>query len=108
MDNSVVVEVIIGNFTGFTIGVERGYSRNIWDFLNLNVPLRFAVVNFNEPGYNNVTGDIGALLQAQLWNRNSQFVPYVTTGVNGVYEFKQDQQFGLQIPGGLGIDIKVG
>lgn len=97
-----------GNLTGFTSGVELGYSRNIWDFLNLNVPLRFAVVNFNEPGYNNVTGDIGALLQAQLWNRNSQFVPYVTTGVNGVYEFKQDQQFGLQIPGGLGIDIKVG
>lgn len=97
-----------GDFTGYTNGVEMGYSRNIWDFLNLNVPVRFAVTNFNEPDLNNVTGDVGALLQAQLWNRGSQFVPYATTGVNGVYEFKQDNQFGVQVPVGLGIDIKIG
>src|SRR5680860_42545 len=72
-----------GDFTGYTNGVELGYSRNLWSFLNLNVPMRFAIVNFDEPGLNNVTGDLGALLQAQLWDRGSQFVPYVTTGVNG-------------------------
>lgn len=97
-----------GDFTGYTSGVEMGYSRNIWEFLNLNVPLRFAIANFNQPEFNNVTGDIGALLQAQLWNRSSQFVPYITTGVNGVYEFKQDKQFGMQVPVGLGIDVKIG
>lgn len=97
-----------GDFTSYTSGVELGYSRNIWEFLNLNVPLRFAIANFNEPDVNNVTGDLGALLQAQLWNRGSQFVPYVTAGVNGVYEFKYDQQFGVQVPVGLGIDIKLG
>ncbi|HLU94149.1 MAG TPA: thrombospondin type 3 repeat-containing protein, partial [Membranihabitans sp.] len=97
-----------GNLTGYTNGVELGYSRNLWNFVNLNVPMRFAVVNFNEPGLNNVTGDIGALVQAQLWKRGSQFVPYITTGVNGVYEFKHDKQFGLQVPLGLGIDVKIG
>lgn len=97
-----------GDFTGYTNGVELGYSRNMWSFLNLNVPMRFAIANFNEPDLNNVTGDIGALLQAQLWNRGSQFVPYVTTGINGVYEFKQDKQFGMQVPVGVGLDIKIG
>ncbi len=97
-----------GDFTRYTSGVEVGYSRNIYDFLNLNVPVRFAIANFNEPAKNNVTGDVGALLQAQLWNRGSQFVPYATTGINGVYEFKDDMQFGLQVPIGIGIDVKIG
>src|SRR5690625_6074112 len=36
-----------GDLTGYTTGVQMGYTRNIWDFLNLNVPLRFAVANFD-------------------------------------------------------------
>lgn len=97
-----------GDFTGYTTGVEMGYSRNLWEFLNLNVPLRFAVANFDNERQNNITGDLGALLQAQLWDRGKTFVPYVTTGVNGVYQFKQDQDFDVQVPVGAGLDIQIG
>lgn len=97
-----------GDFTGYTTGVELGYSRNLLPFLNLNVPLRFAVANFNNELQNNVTGDLGALLQAQLWEKGKMFTPYVSTGVNGVYEFKDDRQFGVQVPVGAGVDIQIG
>lgn len=96
-----------GDFKSYTNGVELGYSRNLTPYLNANVPLRFAIANFNDPLKNEVTGDLGLLLQAQLWERGKLFVPYVTAGVNGVYEFK-GQQFGLQVPAGIGIDIQIG
>ncbi|WP_236974918.1 OmpA family protein [Membranihabitans maritimus] len=107
LDYAGPIEGDYGDFKNYTNGVEIGYSRNLYSFLNLNVPMRFALANFNNPQQNDVTGDIGALLQAQLWERGKLFVPYVTAGVNGVYEFK-GQQFGLQVPAGIGIDVQIG
>lgn len=104
-----------GKFRSYLPGFEVGYHRNITSFLNIAVPFRAGVLKY---GSNKETSPWAALdVQGNLkWNKpDNIFQPYVVAGLSGVYHkhfyendlYKKQSGFDLQIPLGLGIDIRM-
>ena len=96
-----------GNLRNYKNGFEVSYQRNFHDYINLSVPFRAGVVNFNDPFKNDAIFSLGGQIQAQLWKAGKPAIPYVLTGGHAVYE-KNAGDFNIEIPIGVGVDIKVG
>ena len=61
-----------GNLRNYKNGFEVSYQRNINDYINVSVPLRVGVVNFNDDFKNDAIMSIGAQVHGQLWKAGSQ------------------------------------
>ncbi|MCB0667921.1 MAG: OmpA family protein [Saprospiraceae bacterium] len=96
-----------GNLRNYKNGFEVSYQRNINDYINVSVPLRAGVVNFNDEFKNDAILSIGAQIHGQLWKAGAQAVPYLLTGAHAVYE-RQAGSIGVEIPVGIGVDVKMG
>lgn len=89
-----------------TNGIELGYTRHFSRFLGLTVPLKVGVANvIGEPDNVNIIS-IDGLLRLQYAKDNARVVPYAIGGAGYVWEKFENSD--LQIPLGVGADIKVG
>jgi outer membrane protein OmpA-like peptidoglycan-associated protein len=96
-----------GNLRNYMNGFEVSYQRNINDYLNISLPLRAGVVNFNDELKNDAIFSLGGQIQAQLWKAGKPVIPYILAGAAGVYE-KELSNFNIEIPVGIGVDMKMG
>jgi len=96
-----------GNLRNYKNGFEVSYQRNINDYINVSVPFRAGVVNFNDDFKNDAILSLGGQIHAQLWKAGSQAIPYILTGGHAVYE-RSAGEIGIEIPVGVGLDIKMG
>lgn len=96
-----------GNLGNYKNGFEVSYQRSITDFLNLSIPVRAGVVNFDDEFKNDAIFSAGAQLQAQLWSAGKTFIPYALSGGHAVYE-REAGKVNFEIPVGVGFDIKMG
>ncbi len=96
-----------GNLRNYKNGFEVSYQKNISDYINVSIPLRAGVVNFNDEFKNDAIFSVGGQVQAQLWKAGKPAIPYLLTGGHAVYE-KQAGNFNLEIPIGIGLDVKMG
>ena len=107
LDYESPVDGDYGNLGNYKNGFEVSYQKNINDYLNISVPLRAGVVNFNNDFKNDAIISLGAQAQVQLWKTGAPAIPYALTGAHGVYE-KNNGDFGIEIPIGIGVDVKMG
>lgn len=107
LDYQSPIEGTYSNLRNYKNGLEVSYQKNINDFLNVSVPFRAGVVNFNDEFRNDAILSLGAQAHAQLWKASSTVIPYALSGVHGVYE-RQAGEIGVEIPVGIGLDIKMG
>ncbi len=96
-----------GNLGNYKNGFEVSYQRNINDYINVSIPLRTGVANFNEELRNDAIFSLGGQVHAQLWKAGAPAIPYLLTGGHAVYE-NRSGNFGIEIPLGVGVDIKMG
>ena len=96
-----------GNLRNYKNGFEVSYQRNLHDYINLSIPLRAGVVNFDNEFQNDAIFSLGAQVQAQLWKAGKPAIPYFVTGGHAVYE-KLSGDVNMEIPIGVGVDIKMG
>ena len=96
-----------GNLRNYKNGLEIAYSRNFNEYFNVAVPLRTAVVSFDDELENDVIASLGGTLQAQLWKQTQPIIPYLLVGASAVYE-KNNSDFNFEFPVGLGLDLKIG
>ncbi len=96
-----------GNLRNYKNGFEVSYQRNISDYLNVSIPLRAGVANFEEEFRNDAIFSLGGQIQAQLWKAGAPAIPYLLTGAHAVYE-RRASSFGIEIPIGIGVDVKMG
>ncbi len=87
-------------------GLEATYVYNANDWLNVGVPLKIGLANF--PGSN--TGQtvlmLDGIAQVQFNRFEGNVVPYVFAG--GGFIIEQFRDFHLNIPAGLGVNIRAG
>ncbi len=87
-------------------GLEATYIYNLNDWFNAGVPLKIGLANF--PGTN--TGQtvlmLDAIGQVQFNRFNGNLIPYFFTG--GGFIIEQFQDFHLQLPVGIGLNIRAG
>lgn len=88
-------------------GYEIGVNYNLANSLNLVVPFHVGVPSSHVgiEDYHKTIFGLGAHIQYQFFNSNSQIVPYVVGGLNGVGE--NIGSFNLQAPIGFGLNFKV-
>jgi len=96
-----------GNLSNYTNGLEISYQRSITDYLNVSVPFRAGVVNFNDDFKNEMIVGLGGQAQAQLFRDGAPAIPYALLGAQAVFE-TNNSAFGLEIPIGVGVDLKMG
>jgi len=89
-----------------TNGLEIGYTRHFSRFLGLTVPLKVGVANISGVQDNVNIVSLDALLRLQYFKEQARLVPYVFGGAGYVSE--RFESGNLQIPVGLGLDIRVG
>ena len=106
-----------GNFTRFNDyhpGFEIGFSKNIQENININVPIKIGVVNDDsydldkfDQGRTLHKGIFGidAQVQYQFYSPEKTIVPYILGGIGLVAESEGD--FNLQTPIGGGFQFKV-
>lgn len=96
-----------GNLRNYKNGLEVSYQRNISQYLNVSVPFRAGVVNFDNEFENDMIVSLGGQAQAQLFRDGAPAIPYALLGAQAVYE-NNNSAFGIEIPVGVGIDLKMG
>ncbi|NUQ24212.1 MAG: OmpA family protein [Saprospiraceae bacterium] len=89
-----------------TNGLEIGYTRHFSRFVGLTVPLKVGVANISGVQDNVNIVSLDALLRLQYFKEQARLVPYVFGGAGYVSE--RFESGNLQIPVGLGLDIRVG
>ncbi|MCB0662601.1 MAG: OmpA family protein [Saprospiraceae bacterium] len=91
-------------------GLELGYVRNLNNFLNLAIPIKFGSANLpvTETSFDNrqFVGNLDALLQIKYFKEPNWFSPYLFAGLGANYEFTREH-FNLQIPVGVGLNIRL-
>jgi len=95
----------IADFRSYSDGFEIGYMHNFSGPLELYLPFRTAVVQFNDDLSPKRMHSIGAQIQYNLKSDDAVFQPYVLLGGNAL--FSVDSQTEVDLPIGLGLNIKV-
>lgn len=90
-----------------TNGLEIEYIRSFNRFVNLGIPLKVGVANVEGDLNNRNIVSIDAVLQLQYqMKENTLFIPYIFGG--GGIAFESGAGSNIQIPLGMGLNIKVG
>jgi OmpA-OmpF porin, OOP family len=99
-------------FKDYRNGFEIGYQRVISKGLNVNVPIKFGVVNqynpttkTNDAILRKEVASVDVQLQYHFLNHEYKIVPYFMAGVGGVQEFRT-LNFNVQVPFGVGVNFK--
>ncbi|MDX1943488.1 MAG: OmpA family protein [Saprospiraceae bacterium] len=89
-----------------TNGLELLYSYRIGNYINLTVPLKVGVANVVGDINNRNITSIDGIIRANFLKPDSKIIPYAFGGAGIVAE--KNGNSNLQIPGGLGLDFRVG
>ncbi len=93
-------------------GAEIGYFRNINKYFNVGAPLRIMsakipVSKTKTTEYTQFLAGLDLMGTLHLFgNKGRILVPYLTGGIGGLYE-NQGNKFGLQVPVGAGLNIRL-
>ncbi len=96
-----------GDLRNYKNGFEVSLQRNLSDYINVSLPLRAGIANFGDELRNDAFFSVGGQVQAQLWKAGKQAIPYLLGGAAAVYE-RNNSNFNIEVPVGLGVDIKMG
>lgn len=89
-----------------TNGIEIMYGYQFNDFLSFVVPLKIGVANVADDINNRNITSLDATLRANFVSPESPVIPYIFGGGGIVLE--RDGDANVQVPGGLGVNIRVG
>ncbi|HJW29725.1 MAG TPA: thrombospondin type 3 repeat-containing protein [Saprospiraceae bacterium] len=94
-----------GAFQDYRNGFEVGFHYPITNQLMVNVPIKIGLGNKTDELTNEHIIGADAQLHFYPLAHPKRFKPYILVGVGGVYQGKDS--FNLQVPAGIGLDIKL-
>ncbi len=94
----------ISDFNKYTSGLEISYNRNINNFINLSVPLRFSTAHYTDSLERAVMAELGAQAQFVYFRPTSIFTPYAVLGAHAAYD-TENSEFIPMVPVGMGFDV---
>ncbi|MEZ4911207.1 MAG: thrombospondin type 3 repeat-containing protein, partial [Saprospiraceae bacterium] len=95
-------------FNDYQHGYEIGFQRILSDKISINLPFRYGIVDSHLDSIDCLKKrvlSLDAALQYHFYKEARRITPYLLGGIGGVYENEGD--FNLQIPLGLGFNVKV-
>jgi len=95
----------LADYKPYRYGFSAAYTRNLSHIFNVSVPVRFLNGKLKDQAVNTFVlgGDIQ--LQAQYFKPGNKIIPYLLVGVGTHYI--RNEGADIQIPAGLGIDIRM-
>lgn len=95
-----------GAFKDYRNGFEFGVHIPVTQHLMVNVPIKMGLANKNAEITNQYILGADAQLHLYFLSNPDRFKPYLLAGVGGVYT-KKDSSVNLQVPVGIGVDIRI-
>src|SRR6056297_4154324 len=95
----------IADFRSYSDGFEIGYMHNFSGPLELYLPFRTAVVQFDGEQTPTRMHSLGAQLQYNLKDEKALFQPYLLLGGNVLFAVDDDTQ--VDLPLGIGLNINI-
>jgi OOP family OmpA-OmpF porin len=95
----------LSDYKPYRYGFSAAYTRNINHIFNISVPVRFLNGKLKDQPTNSFVAGGDIQLHAQYFKQEHRVVPYFVAGIGT--HFIQNEGADVQIPVGLGVDIKM-